>query len=98
MLRYIVNTLLHCFWLFPQPARIQAIVSTLSHGWRIYSAFRSARDFQAGSADRRICGPRLFRVFSVAIITKVPYSIAVSELRRPFLFLSHRYFFIAGGA
>jgi len=33
------------------------------------------------------------RVFSVAIITTVPYSIAVSELRRPFL--SHRYFFIA---
>jgi hypothetical protein len=23
MLRYIVNTLLHCFWLFPQPASIK---------------------------------------------------------------------------
>jgi hypothetical protein len=32
------------------------------------------------------------RVFSVAIITAVPYFIAVSKLRRPFL--SDRYFFI----
>jgi REP element-mobilizing transposase RayT len=32
------------------------------------------------------------RVFSVAVITTVPYSIAVSKLRRPFL--SDRYFFI----
>ncbi len=32
------------------------------------------------------------RVFSVAIIATVPYSIAVSKLRRPFL--SDRYFFI----
>ena len=32
------------------------------------------------------------RVFSVAIIGTVPYSIAVSKLRRPFL--SDRYFFI----
>ncbi len=31
-------------------------------------------------------------VFSVAILATVPYSIAVSKLRRPFL--SHRYFFI----
>jgi hypothetical protein len=33
------------------------------------------------------------RVFSLAIIATVPYSIAVSKLRRPFL--SDRYFFIA---
>jgi hypothetical protein len=33
------------------------------------------------------------QVFSVAIIATVPYSIAVSKLRRPFL--SDRYFFIA---
>jgi hypothetical protein len=33
----------------------------------------------AGSADRRFCGPRLF------LIATVPYSIAVSKLRRPFL-------------
>jgi hypothetical protein len=32
------------------------------------------------------------QVFSVAIIATVPYFIAVSKLRRPFL--SHRYFFI----
>ena len=32
------------------------------------------------------------RVFSVAVIATVPYSIAVSKLRRPFL--SDRYFFI----
>ena len=32
------------------------------------------------------------RVFSVAMIATVPYSIAVSKLRRPFL--SDRYFFI----
>jgi hypothetical protein len=33
------------------------------------------------------------RVFSLAIFVTVPYSIAVSKLRRPFL--SDRYFFIA---
>ncbi len=32
------------------------------------------------------------RVFSVAIIASVPYSLAVSKLQRPFL--SDRYFFI----
>ena len=52
---------------------------------------------EAGSADRRFCGPRLF----LAIFVAVPYPIAVSKLR-PVpsgrglrrAFLSDRYFFI----
>ncbi|MGO8733096.1 MAG: REP-associated tyrosine transposase [Terriglobia bacterium] len=44
----------------------------------------------ASSADRRFCGPRLFR--SYYRHRAVPYSIAVSKLRRPLL--SDRYLFI----
>ena len=36
------------------------------------------------------------RVLSLAVIAAVPYAIAVSKFRRPFL--SDRYFFIGGGA
>jgi hypothetical protein len=43
-------------------------------------------NIQARTADSAV------RVFSVAITATVPYSIAVSKLRRPFL--SDRYFFI----
>jgi hypothetical protein len=48
---------------------------------------------EASSADGKTGGPRLFRVFSLAIFVILPYSIAVSKLRRPFL--SDRHFFIA---
>src|SRR5271157_4288668 len=65
------------------PSRIRRLISDLR--WSS-NTFPSTSRQAARTADFAV------RVFSVAIIATVPYSIAVSKLRRPFL--SHRYFFI----